>query len=311
MALFKKKGVPTPSAQAPPPPGSPVAAQPEPDLRKTIAKLSSAIDTFVSGDLRDSATVMTITKALGAGMAPRHFPEKSIWARSLPFAEKAAAIGQWLIIVKLHQMTDYWNDDALPAFQQSKPEFVELIGWARPADRIALREKAFEAAQQLPPQTVVFPMSGETIGNILLAESTALGRAVDWLANPAPLPTPPPTARARIDAVVERARHGDADAIAYEKALGATTDEESRRLLDEAASLGSVDAMEAAAEMAHSAGDTQSETFWAETAANAGSVTGMNRLAAIHFGAGRDNDAVPWFEKAGQAIQMRTSSSRG
>jgi len=305
MAIFKKDHYPTPAPA--PAEHAPAAAPqirevtPEAGLREKIAKLSLAIDTFVSGDLRDADVTMTIASTVGAGFAPRHFPDDSIWAKSVPFADRAAAIGEWLIIVKLYQLCAYWNDDALPQFSQINPQFVEMVGWARPHDRSALRDKAFDAAQQLDPFVVAFPASGETVGDILFAESFQLGRTADWLANPVPPPPPPPTARERIDAVVERARQGDADAVAYENALRAPTDEQARRYLDEAASLGSVDAMEAAAEMAHAAGDAQSELFWAETAANAGSIRAMMRLTAILFDTGRANEGIAWLDRAGQA----------
>ena len=190
---------------------------------------------------------------------------------------------------------------ALPQFSQVNPQFTEMVGWARPWDRSALRGKAFDAAQKLDPFTVAFPATGETVGDILFAESFQLKRTADWLATQVPPPPAPPTSRERIDAVLVRARQGDADAIAYEKALGAATDQDARRYLDEAASLGSVDAMEAAAEMAHAAKDTQSEMFWAETAANAGSVRAMKRLTAVLFDTGRVGEGITWLEKAGQA----------
>ena len=303
MAIFKKDRDPAPPpGQAAQAPADRVPeAVPEASLHEKIAKLSLAIDTFVSGDLRGADVTMTIARTVGAGFAPRHFPDDSIWAKSVPFADRAAAIGEWLIIVKLYQLCAYWNDDALPQFSQVNPQFTEMVGWVRPGDRAALRDKAFNAAQKLDPFTVAFRASGETVGDILFAESFQLERTADWLATPVPPPPPPPTSRERIDAVLERARQGDADAIAYEKALQAPTDQDARRYLDEAASLGSVDAMEAAAEMAHAAADTQSELFWAETGANAGSVRAMKRLTAALFDAGRVGEAIAWLEKAGRA----------
>jgi hypothetical protein len=293
VALFKKREEPTPPPQ--------VAAPPPTTLGEKIVSMSAAIDILVTGDWRDSQNVLAVQEALDAGMAPRHFPESSIWAKSIPFSDQAAASGEWLIIIKLYQLLVYWNDELLPQFRQSNPNFVELIGWARPADRATMREKSFEAVQHLEPRQVVFARSGETIGSILLSESTDMGRTVDWLASPVPPPPPVPTSRERIDAVIASAQQGDAEAVAFERALAAESDEESRRFLDEAASLGSVDAMEAAAEMAQAAGDGQSELFWAETAANAGSIKGMNRLVAILYGSGRVPEAVGWLQKAGQA----------
>lgn len=295
MALFKKR------EQQPSPPGPSTPEPKKPDFHETTQRLSAALNIFATGDLRDPDAVMTIMNCLGAGAAPFHFPETSIWARCLPFADEAVAHGEWLVVVQLHKVSDFWNDDMGPAFQQTNPRIIQMIGWARPEERRELRDRAFTAAQQLPPDTVIFPVTGESVGTYLLSESTALVRVVDWLANPVPPSLPGPTSRERLDAVIERSRRGDPDAVAFEKAIAAQSDEESRRLFDEAASLGSIDAMEAAAEMAYAAGDSQSELFWAETAANAGSVKGMNRLFAILFAAGRIDEANTWLERAGVA----------
>lgn len=296
MALFKKrKELAAPRKAAAPSPA------PAPSLSEKVASMSAAIDILVTGDWRDSQNLRALVKGLGAGIAPRHFPEQSIWARSVPFSDQAAANGEWMIIIKLYQLLVYWNDELLPQFSQSNPDLVEMIGWSRPGDRVTMREKSFDAAQKLEPRQVVFPRTGETVGSILLSESIDMGRTVDWLANPGPPPPPVPTSRERIDAVIARAQQGDADAVAFEKALAAATDEESRRFLDEAASLGSVDAMEGAAEMAQAVGDAQSELFWSETAASVGSIKGMNRLVAILYGSGRVPEAVGWLQKAGQA----------
>ena len=296
MALFKNREQPQQREIAVAKPD-----EPAPTFQQKVASMASAIDVLVTGDWRDADNVLTLQEALGAEMAPRHFPESSIWARSIPFSDHAASADEWLIIMKLYQLLVYWNDQALPEFRQTNPNLVEMIGWARPADRATMRDKAFEAALHLDPRQVVFASSGDSVGTILLLESIALGRTVDWLSNPAPPPPPAPSSRERIDAVIRRARQGEADAIAFEKALAATSNEESRRFLEESASLGSIDAMEAAAEMAQAAGDTQSELFWAETAASAGSVRGMSRLVAILYDAGRIPEAVGWLERAGQA----------
>jgi len=313
MALFKKAGPATASSPVPrgawPGPAHEAGPSPAdeagPTLREKIGQLSAAIDVFVSGDFRDSGTTSTIVECVGAGLAPLHFPEQSIWARSIPFADRAAAIGEWLIIVKLYQLCAYWNDQAGPELSQKIPQFCEMVGWARPGDRAALRDKAFDAAQRLEASLMLFPFSNERVGEIVLTESVYLNRVADWLARTEPPPPAPPTTRERIDAVLERARAGDADAILYEKALTASTDEEARQLLEQAAMLGSVDAMEAAAEMCAATGNTQAEAFWAESAANAGSIKGMNQLAYICSGAGREAEAVSWLEKAGQAGDLR------
>lgn len=234
-------------------------------------------------------------------MAPRAFPDQSIWARSIPFADEAAAIGEWLIIVKLYQLCAYWNDQALPELGQSNPQFCELIGWARAGDRSVLRMKAFDAAHRLPASLVVFPGSRETVGQIHLTKSLQLNQPVDWLARTEAPPRGPVPLRDRIDAIITRARAGDADAILYEKALGAATDEESRGFLEQAGMLGNVDAMEAAMDMCAATGTTQPEAFWAESAAKAGSVKGMRQMASIESGAGREAEARDWLEKAGQA----------
>jgi hypothetical protein len=199
MPLFKKNDV-TPPVRPSGPPASAAtgaarqapAADTGPAMREKIGQVSAAIDVFVTGDFRDASHTQTIVRCLGASLAPRHFPDQSIWAKSIPFADQAAAIGEWLIIVKLYQLCAYWNDDAFPQLQQTNPQFCELLGWARPGDRAVLRDKAFDAATRLPASLVVFPSSHETVGEILWSESIALQRPVDWLARTEPPPPAPP-----------------------------------------------------------------------------------------------------------------------
>jgi hypothetical protein len=306
MGLFKKSAATAGPAAAPA--AATGASAPETagggaDLREQIGRMSAAIDVFVTGDFRDSDQTSAIIAGLGASTAPSHFPDQSIWARSVSFADRAAAIGEWLIIVKLYQLCAYWNDDALPQLRQVNPEFCEMLGWVRAGDRAALRDKAFDAAARLPASLLVFPSSSrETVGEILWTESIALERPADWLARIEPWPTASvPTARESVDAILGRARQGDSDAVLYEKALSAPTDAEALLYLEQAAMLGSVEAMEAAAEMCAAAGNVPAEQYWAEQGANAGSVKAMTRLAAICSGAGRDDEAITWTERAGEA----------
>ena len=79
MAIFKKDRYPAPppgqAVKRPAPAGRVPEAVPEASLHEKIAELSLAIDTFVSGDLRDADVTMTIARTVGAGFAPRHFPD--------------------------------------------------------------------------------------------------------------------------------------------------------------------------------------------------------------------------------------------
>lgn len=313
MGLFKKSAAAAGHGAAPAttPAAATGASALEPagrdaDLREQIEHMSAAIDVFVTGDFRDPAHTSAIVSGLGASLEPSRFPGQSIWAKSVSFADRAASAGEWLIVVKLYQLCAYWNDDALPQLRQVNPQFCEMLGWARAGDRAALRDKAFDAATRLPASLLVFPSSSrDTVGEILWTESIALERPADWLARTEPWPTTSvPTARESVDAIVNRAQQGDPDAVLYEKALSAPTDTEALLYLEQAAMMGSVEAMEAAAEICAAAGDAQGERYWAEYGATAGSVTAMTRLAAIYSGAGRDDEAIAWTERAGEAGEL-------
>src|SRR5215475_479775 len=164
MGLFKKSATATDPGAAAPQTVSEQAGEGS-DLREQIRRMSGAIDVFVTGDFRDSSQTSALVFGLGASIAPSQFPEESIWAKSVSFADRAAAIGEWLIVVKLYQLCAYWNDDALPQMRPVNPQFCEMLGWARASDRGVLRDKAFDAAARLPASLLVFPSSSrETVG---------------------------------------------------------------------------------------------------------------------------------------------------
>jgi hypothetical protein len=293
MGLFSRKQEQSSSPQ----PAAAPSPPPEPDIREQIRVLAPVLEQLLSGDL-DSRAYSTLTDTLGAGMAPNFFPEDSIWARSSPFADRAGAVGEWPVVVQLYELMQFFMKTVLPEMAKSNPQTAQFWGRPRHGDIEALTKRAVHAAQQVDARQVVTPLYGQNAGSFLLNVPQLKGTVVDVLARP--LDTVNRT-RVELDAVLERARNGDPAAIAYENSLKTEDSAEMRRHLLESARLGSVEGLEAMAELAVADGDVEAEARWATSAANAGSSKAMMLLAGTLYRQGKIAESRDWFEKAAQA----------
>lgn len=283
-ALFKPRGE---NRAQPQPNSASVAPFPRIDVAD-VARLHHLLDAFEAAPTI-AATEAPARELAGLSNSAGWDDARSIWIWFSVWCEQARSLGSPLTAVKIAEFTQTYHERFIPV---SGTAWLYL-GKATDSQRATIENAAFDACGDLDPDMSLRADMELPITVFRRYLSERLGRPIDHMGS---RPAPPGP-----DVVLAKALAGDKADKAYAAAAAAAARGDvdlALPLLDRAARLGHVAAMNEAGNLCSDSGRTNEARFWFEAAAAAGHGGAMYNLGGLLWKSDDRDGARHWFRQA-------------
>jgi hypothetical protein len=231
-------------------------------------------------------------------IGPMETTGRSLWSWYVAWME-ASSPPDGRMLVQFGLFADEYHDSFA---RQASPMAVAVLGKASPEQLDTILSEGFKACRGLDPEGEVIPGHPVKVADLERAWSQQLGRPVERLATQPSESDGTAGGSDVVREVLAEAEAGDESQQALVAAAVAQNEgrhEEALSYLEHGGTLGNVEAMLGAAQLARELGRAGVDRFWTEAAANAGSsVATFNMgLSALHDG--DLEGASRWLQTAG------------